>query len=93
MNVQFKEWNCIVEKHAYSNGRPALMLVDAKNGMPICKATVNLPELNISNDDVAIKDSEENDGILAALIDAGVVAHPHNYAEQGFCTYPICTLL
>ena len=43
--VRFKQWDCIVRKREYGNGRPALELVDAEDGSPIAKATVNLPDV------------------------------------------------
>lgn len=71
--VKFKEWLCTVEKSAYGNGRPALVLRDAQDGGQVAVATVNLPGVSAGPDEVFIKDYSENEGMFAALEQAGVV--------------------
>jgi hypothetical protein len=68
-------------------------LNDAETGAPITTATVNLPEFPLEEGEVAIKDYSENEGILDALTDAGVVSDPKKYAITGFALVPICNLL
>lgn len=57
----------------YDNGRVALQLADAETGEPIAKATVNIPEIEIAADEAFIKNWSENEGMLEALIEAGLV--------------------
>jgi hypothetical protein len=71
--VKFKEWLCTVEKAAYGNGRPALVLRDAEDGEQVAVATVNLPGVPLNPGEVFIKDYSENEGMLAALVRAGIV--------------------
>ena len=71
--VKFKEWLCTVEKSAYGNGRTALILRDAQDGGQVAVATVNLPGVSAGPDEVFIKDYSENEGMYAALEQAGVV--------------------
>jgi hypothetical protein len=71
--VKFKEWLCTVEKSAYGNGRTALVLRDAQDGGQVAVATVNLPGVTVGPDEVFIKDYSENEGMLAALEQAGIV--------------------
>jgi hypothetical protein len=40
--------------------------------------TVNLPEVHLDPDEVLIKDYAENEGVLASLVNAGIVAHRSN---------------
>ena len=47
---------------------------------------------SLQPDEVAIKDWEENSGILKTLVDAGVVEYPHRHISQGFVTIPICRI-
>jgi hypothetical protein len=93
MNVKFKEWNCVAVFEKYRNGRTAIQLMDAEDGSPIATATVNLPDFPLAEDRVAIKDYSENEGMLDALVEAGIVEELGLHAETGFVTVPICKLL
>jgi hypothetical protein len=91
--VHFRDWDCILQKLRYENGRPALRLVDAEDGSPIAKATVNLPEVPAAANQVFIKDDSENAGLLAALTGAGVVRATGETIRSGFAEIAICELL
>lgn len=94
MKVKFKEWDCLVRKQQYAaTGGVALELIDAEDFEPIAMATVCVPDVPIHEDQVFIKDYSENEGILQALIDAGVVSQPLEWIEQGFVRLPLCKLL
>lgn len=71
--VRFKQWDCIARLQRYGNGRPAILLVDAEDFSPIAKATVNVQSVALSADEVIVKDYAENEGMLSALIQAGLV--------------------
>ncbi len=100
MNVNFLNVDCKVNKQQYNNGRTALELVAAKDdpehdimeGEPICTATVNVPTVALGVDEVIIKDYSENQGILDALLDAGIVETTGRYVESGWVRMPICVL-
>lgn len=101
--VIFQNWICKLKFARYNNGRIAIELVNAtkikEDGieympgtMNIARATVNLPDYPLlKSDEVIIKDYSENEGMLNALINAGVVAEPHSYVE--FLHAPVCKLL
>ena len=91
--VQFKQWNCLLDIRHYENNRTALLLIDAEDHSPVATATVNLPDVELKSNEVIIKDYSENEGMLAALIAAGIVGKPIWYAKTGFVTCPICPLL
>lgn len=55
---------------------------------PWCTAAVNVPGLLIK--EIAIKNHSENEGILEALMEAGIVKAPHRYIPQGYVNLPIC---
>ena len=86
--VKFKKWNCIVEKKQYINGRIALMLTDEETGEPVATASVNIEEYRMSDrskkDHTFIKDYSENEGMLEALIKAGIVEHTGLQFPIGF---------
>lgn len=73
MKVTFKGWESKVIIGAYSNGRKAIQLFDATTGEPIAKATVNVPDYKLDDDQVIIKDYSENAGIYETLRQAGVI--------------------
>lgn len=75
--VKFKNWNCIVEKKSYYNGRIALVLTEESTAEPIATATINIDDYIMSEGKekqyTFIKDYSENEGMLEALIHAGIV--------------------
>lgn len=79
-------------KKEYGNGRTALQLT-ALNGEPLCVATVNLEQADVPEGHVLIKDYSENQGVLDALIKAGVVGKPISEVPTGFVMVQLCRLL
>ena len=71
--VQFKGENLIAFQTTYSDGNTALVLED-QNKDPFLTASINIPELEIDTQFVAIKDYSENEGILDALQKAGIIS-------------------
>ena len=91
MNVKFKEWNCKVIKCNYVTGHLALKLVDVEDGSPIATASVNLPATtDISEGYVYIKDWSENEGMLKALTEAGIVEPVGVRSPTGRCMADLC---
>lgn len=91
--VQFGQWKCRpVAKHYMDGDRKALALHDIEDGAPVAIATVNLPEKACEEDEVFIKDWTENEGMLSALLQAGIVEEPHRSAATGFVIAPVCKL-
>jgi len=98
--VQYKEWDCELQRLEYANKRVALTLVawadneetDIFQGEPIATATVNLPLEKIEFDEVLVKDYAENQGMLQALIDANIIEKPHREIRTGFVHCPVCKL-
>jgi hypothetical protein len=91
--IRFRHWLCFVKLLYYNNGRVAIQLIDVEDGSPVAVATVNLPQYDLSEDEVIIKDYSENEGVLAALIKGGVITKPVRYVLTGFVTCPVCKLL
>lgn len=69
----------------YSNNRKAIRLIDGDSGEPIATATVNLPAVELAENEVVVKDYSENQGMYVALLDAGIV-HPE--LEMYDLTFP-----
>lgn len=91
MRMTFKTWTGNIKPGEYGNGRLALSLI-ADNGEPIAVCTVNLPDLDIEEGHVAIKDYSENEGMLAALIEAEIVEEPSALVKAERVEFPICKL-
>lgn len=89
--VQFKKWNCILKWSKYGNGRAALQLID--DGELVLTATVNLPDEDLEDNEVFIKDYSENDGILEVLVNAGIIEDTGKRVRSGFVTIPVCRVL
>ena len=76
----------------YANGQTAIKLWDMSDGFPFATATVCVEDDLLKEDEVAIKDYSENEGLLDALIEAEVVEPPHAFIQSGFVKIPICKL-
>ena len=94
IKVKFNGYDCIVDKHKYSNNnRLALELTDANDGESVTVATVNMPDLNLEEGFVVIKNYSENEGLLDVLIEGGIVSTPLFYVPTGFVEVPVCKCL
>lgn len=93
MQITFKGWLCELVIGNYSNGRNGLELFDVAEGDPVATATINVPDHDMAEDEVAIKNYSENEGMLQTLMDAGVISAPVRTLSQGFVQIPICKLL
>lgn len=90
--VQFHQWNCNVELGQYSNKRLAIKLVSAVEdlskdlylGEPIATATVNMPDIDVNNNQVIIKAHSENEGMVEALQKAGYITDKVQAVNIGF---------
>lgn len=96
MKVKFLGVECDVVFRRYNEtGGVAIELVCPFNeeqgyAEPMAMATVNIGLLGVG--EVAIKNYSENEGMLKALIEAGVVHSPHRFVQSGFVGIPICYL-
>ena len=93
MNVTFNDSECTLDYAFYENGRTALLLLDATDGQPVATASVNIPEVPLEDDEIAIKDYSENEGMYNVLNAAGVISQPVSFIENGFVVIPVCKLL
>lgn len=91
MKVKFLNYNCVVLFERYSNNkRVCLKLIDEDDGMEVVTATTNLPDIQLDENEVIIKNYSENEGVLQALIKAGVVYSPERFVDAG--RFPVCRL-
>lgn len=76
----------------YLNGRTAIQLISVEDNMPYCVATVNV-DVPLEENEVAIKDYSENEGMLDFLIANKVVEDTGKRTESGWVKIPICKLI
>lgn len=89
-------WKCRIVLSNYWNndetgpGRMALELIDWDNGSPVDKATVNIPEAEIDDpNEACIRNWSGGDGMLKALVDAGIATDTGRGVGVGFVVAPI----
>ena len=88
--VKFSYWLCDVIFTQYQNGGTAIRLIDATDGMPVATASVWINHHGLlKGDEIAIKDYSENEGVLKALVDGGIVHPPHRVVDG----FPIVKLV
>lgn len=83
--VQFREWTCrvVFDRYCHDN-RTAILLVDVEDGSPVATATVNIPDEELTQGCCFIKDWSENEGMLEALVEAGIVEPTGRRVSIGF---------
>lgn len=91
--VKFMNFNCNVVRNAYPNGRIALQLIDTEDGTPVATASVNLPDVNINDDEIFIKSYSENEGMMDMLLKEGIIGETLATANAGFATATLHKLL
>jgi hypothetical protein len=95
--IKFKYWICQLKFGKYPNGRIALRLVGAagfeSEGEAIATCTVNLPDQELPEGFVFIKDWSENEGMLRALVSTKIVEYPVKEVPSGYVKAHMCKLL
>ena len=76
----------------YANGQTAIKLWDMTDGFPYATPSLCVEDHLLKEDEVAIKDYSENEGLLEALIEAEVIEHPHAFIQSSHVKIPICKL-
>jgi hypothetical protein len=91
-----KKYNCIIDIKEYSNKyynsknrRKCIRLIDSIDSLPICTASINIPEYPLMEGYVIIKDYSENFGIYFQLVENCIISKLQTYANGN----PICKLL
>ena len=92
-NTIFNFADCSVKPQlgVYGNGNIAMQLVDAETGEPIAVATVN-PGFELPRGFIGVKDWSENEGMVEALLAAGIIDEVTTKVPSGYVSIPICRL-
>jgi hypothetical protein len=70
-----------------------LSLYAARTGEYVATASVNMPHVPLAPNQVFIKDYSENEGMLKALEEAGIVRVSGVYVPTAIGSLPVCELL
>lgn len=95
MKVKFMQWDCDVDICRYKDDYANNAIVLGADNMPITTASINVSSQvgKLPDDLVAIKDYSENEGMLAALVAAGIVeSDVVGVVPSGFVEIPVCRL-
>jgi hypothetical protein len=86
--------NCEVyfQLHRYVVGAVAIAMVDAATGEPVAKVTVNIPGVELGDDEILVKDYAENEGMLDWLLESGLVEHTGRAVSTGHVTVSVVRL-
>ncbi len=77
----------------YGNGRDALELVDASDGMVVMKASINIPDFMLDPEEIIVKDYAENEGVLDFLQSNGIIGPTIGFANTGYVKCPFAKIL
>lgn len=95
IKVKFKKWNCVAVFGRYlNNNRVSIRLIEEETNEPIATASVNLTEIRgMTDNQVAIKDYSENEGMVEALTKAGIIGNRILLVDNGHVEIGIYELL
>ena len=86
-------FSCVPMFRRYADNDRIAILLRTPEGEPVATATVNQPDFNLEPDQVLIKDYAENQGVLDALVNAGIIEDTGMTAPVGYAAANICRLL
>lgn len=93
VEVDFQEWRCHVIMQQYAEGAGlCLRLMDAEDGSPIARATVNLTHHALNQNEVLIKNYSENEGVLESLVAAGLIRDTGKTVNSEYATLHVAAL-
>jgi hypothetical protein len=83
----------VVFRHYPAAPQNAIVLFHHETGEQWCVASVCLPDYQQASDEVYVKNWSENEGLLGALVAAGIVEDTGRMLPTGFVRANVCRLL
>lgn len=77
----------------YRNGQTSLQLFDAEDGQPVATASISMPDIDLDENEIVVKDYSENEGMLDFLLQNNIVEMRSEYLEVGYNVAPVVKLL
>lgn len=91
--VEYAGHRCrVLERDYPTPGRRAVVLMDERDREWLVVATVNIPEIDLPPGLVIVRNTEENEGVLEVLEEAGVLRRTPHTIEGDFVSFPVCEL-
>lgn len=87
----YGEYNIDIKMSKYKNGQNRMDFIDSEDGFPVLVASVAV-EQNLEQDEIAIKNYSENEGVLDFLINEGIVTSFCRNISSGFVKIPVYKL-
>ena len=84
-----KQTECMIHKLRYPAGQALALIIESLDGEPLMTASVNLVDEHLADNEVAIKDWSENEGIRECLEKLGVIGPVKRSVKTGFVTATI----
>ena len=91
--MRYKKYEVEISLAQYANGRTAIQLVDANDGSPIARATVNLPDEDLDDNEVILNVNDGMEDMHQFLHENDIVGTITRWVRSGFVAYPVCPLL
>jgi hypothetical protein len=90
--VKFDGFDCLVHYGRYEkNDRTYMILIDKDNGELVADATINMPEIDVPEGSVLVRNEKD---MIEALVRAGIVSKPSGWVDEPEDKYAaICKLL
>lgn len=90
IRVSFAGHEGVLAYGRYPNGRLALLIVDEEEDDDvIVTITANLPDMDMDEDEVAVKTYSENEGIIKALDPTRILVEQVGVESNGFAIFPV----
>jgi len=93
IKIKFKGEEFSIRITTYSIGNNIKIQLFDKDELPFMTATTNVEHIVLNFDEVLIKNYSENEGILKALKEAGVIENITEKVALGYDYIHICKLL
>lgn len=92
--LEFMGARCVVQELRYEQGnRLALRLVAEDTGELYATISINIPSIELADDEVVVKDYGENRGILTLLVRAGILEPTPRVVQTGWELSRVCRYL
>lgn len=87
----YKKEQVVLDMQRYANGQSAVVLLTTE-GEVQAVATVAIDE-QLAEDEIAIKNYSEGEGMLEFLLEVGIIKSPHRFVPSGYVNIPICRIV
>lgn len=84
--------NCYLEAGEYENNHRLALLVESPVEGPIAKVTVNIPDVELKDDEIILDEVGDADFNYQNMKRLGVIVDKVGYVKSGFKEFAVCTI-